>query len=152
MAVAITVRKATAEDLEELLRLQAQAQPQAAEWSPGALLEGLGGCLAAQAGDRLAGFLLYREITPSEWEILNLAVDPQLRRQGIASRLIEEFFRWAEGETYLEVRESNHAARALYARWGFSEQGLRRGYYHRPVEDAVVMKVTRKNISDANQA
>lgn len=152
MASAITVRKATAEDLEGLLQLQRQSLPQAAEWSAGALLEGLSGCLAAQTADRLAGFLLYRRIATAEWEILNLAVDPVLRRQGIAGRLIEEFLRTAEGDVYLEVRESNDAARALYARWGFSEQGSRPGYYHRPVEDAVVMKRTLKNVLHANEA
>lgn len=152
MAAAITVRKATAEDLEDLLQLQQQSLPQAAEWSPGALLEGLGGCLAAQINDRLVGFLLYRQIASAECEILNLAVNPALRRQGVASRLIEEFLRSAEGDLYLEVRESNQAARALYARWGFSEQGLRRGYYHRPVEDAVVMKRTGKNVLHTNEA
>jgi ribosomal-protein-alanine N-acetyltransferase len=149
---AITVRKATAEDLEGLLQLQRQSQPQAAEWSPGALLEGLAGCLTAQVRERLAGFLLYREIAFGEWEILNLAVDPALRRQGIANRLIEEFSRLAPGDVYLEVRESNQAARALYARWGFREQGKRRGYYHRPVEDAVVMKRTNKNVLHPNEA
>lgn len=152
MAAAITVRKATAEDIEDLLQLQRQSLPQAAEWSPGALLEGLAGCLAALHGDRLAGFLLYREIASAEWEILNLAVDPALRRQGVANRLIEEFFRSAEGEVYLEVRASNQAARALYARWGFAEEGLRRGYYHRPVEDAVLMKRARKNVLHTNEA
>lgn len=152
MAAAITVRRATAEDLEDLLQLQRQSLPQAAEWSPGALLEGLAGCLAALHDDRLAGFLLYRETAAAEWEILNLAVDPALRRQGLAGRLIEEFFRLADGDVYLEVRESNQAARALYARWGFFEEGLRRNYYNRPVEDAVVMKRAGKNILQANEA
>ena len=152
MAAAITVRKATVEDLEDLLQLQRQSLPQAAEWSPSALLEGLGRCLAAQIGDRLAGFLLYRQTAPVEWEILNLAVDPMLRRKGVASYLIEEFFRSAEGDVYLEVRRSNQAARALYARWGFSEEGVRRAYYHSPVEDAVVMKKTGKKVLHANEA
>ncbi len=152
MAATITVRKATEEDLQELLRIQRASTPQAAEWSVGALLEGLAGCLAAHQSDRLVGFLLFREIASIEWEILNLAVDPAVRRQGVASRLIEELFRLADGDVFLEVRESNQAARALYACWGFSEQGLRRGYYHRPVEDAVVMKRANKNILDANEA
>ena len=41
---------------------------------------------------------------------------------------------------------------ALYARWGFTEQARRRGYYHRPVEDAVVMKRAAKNVLHANEA
>lgn len=151
MATAITVRKATEEDLQGLLRIQRHSLPQAAEWSVGALHQGLAACLAAQQNDRLVGFLLFREIASVEWEILNLAVEPAMRRQGVASRLIEEFLGLADGDVYLEVRESNQAARALYACWGFSEEGLRRGYYHRPVEDAVVMKRANKNILDANE-
>jgi ribosomal-protein-alanine N-acetyltransferase len=151
VAAAIKVRKATPEDLEELLRIQRQALPQAAEWSAGALLEGLAGCLAAQRNQHVVGFLLYREIAASEWEILNLAVDRQMRRQGVASRLIEAFLARADGDVFLEVRESNHAARALYARWGFAESGLRPAYYHRPVEDAVVMKRAGKNVLQANE-
>jgi ribosomal-protein-alanine N-acetyltransferase len=147
----ITVRKATPEDLEELLRIQRQSQPQAADWSAGALLEGLAGCLAAQKDDRVVGFLLYRELGSAEWEILNLAVDQQARRQGAASGLIEKFLGAADGDIYLEVRESNQAAREFYARWGFSEEGLRRGYYHRPVESAVVLKRANKNILHANK-
>jgi ribosomal-protein-alanine N-acetyltransferase len=151
VAERITVRKATPQDLEDLLRIQRQSLPQAAEWSAGALLDGLAGCLAAQHDDRLAGLLLFRETAPSAWEILNLAVDPALRRQGVASRLIGELLSLADGDVFLEVRESNQAARALYACWGFTEQARRRGYYHRPVEDAVVMKRAAKNVLHANE-
>ena len=42
---------------------------------------------------------------------------------------------------YLEARESNHAARALYARFGFREIGRRRGYYRKPTEDALVLSL-----------
>ncbi len=69
-----------------------------------------------------------------------MAVGAGQRRQGVASRLLGEFLSDVTGAVYLEVRESNEAARALYRRWGFSEEGVRRGYYHRPVEDAVVMR------------
>jgi ribosomal-protein-alanine N-acetyltransferase len=151
VAETITVRKARREDLEDLLRIQQQSLPQAAEWSAGALLEGLAGCLVAQIGDRLAGFLLFREIAPAEREILNLAVDPALRRRGVASRLIAEFLHSDEGDVFLEVRESNEDAKAFYVRRGFAEVGLRPGYYHRPVEDAVVMKRPAKNVLYANE-
>jgi len=86
------------------------------------------------------GFLLWRSLPDDEYEILNLAVGAGQRRQGVASRLLGEFLSGVTGAVYLEVRESNEAARALYRRWAFSEEGVRRGYYHRPVEDAVVMR------------
>jgi [ribosomal protein S18]-alanine N-acetyltransferase len=147
----IAVRKAAAEDLEELLRIQRESSPAAADWSAGALLDALDGCLVAEMRGGVAGFLLHRDVAPEEREILNLAVDPAMRRQGVASRLIREFLRCADNSVFLEVRESNHAARALYAAWGFAEAGLRRGYYHRPVENAIVMKRARKNLVQANE-
>jgi ribosomal-protein-alanine N-acetyltransferase len=45
---------------------------------------------------------------------------------------------------YLEVRESNTAARRLYASRGFEEMGRRRGYYKRPAEDAIVLRLEMK--------
>ncbi len=125
--------------MPELLRLQTAA-PEAAQWSTGALLEGLAGCVVAEAGDAVVGFLLYRDLPGDEREILNVAVDPERRRQGVASRLLAVCLFEFRGEAHLEVRESNAAARALYGRFGFTDIAVRRGYYHRPVEDAVVMK------------
>lgn len=125
--------------MPDLLRLQQQA-PEAAQWSAGALRDALAGCLAAEQEGQVMGFLLYRLLSGDEAEILNLAVDSGCRRQGIASRLMTEFLTVASGSVFLEVRESNAAARAFYDRWGFVEAGLRREYYHRPVENAVVLK------------
>jgi ribosomal-protein-alanine N-acetyltransferase len=136
--MAIEVRAAVEADVAALLTLQ-QAAPEAAQWSAGALLDALAGCLVAVDGDSVVGFLLCRALPDAESEILNLAVDPQRRRQGIAGRLLGEWLSQAAGAVFLEVRESNAAARALYAEWGFVEQGLRPAYYHRPVEAAVVM-------------
>jgi ribosomal-protein-alanine N-acetyltransferase len=61
----------------------------------------------------------------------------------VAGKLIDRWILWAreQGVTdlALEVRVSNEAAMGLYRRFGFVEQGRRRGYYERPVEDAVLM-------------
>lgn len=78
-----------------------------------------------------------------ETDILTVAVDPAARRQGIGRLLLETLFRALSGKSnaiYLEVRESNAPARALYASLGFVEVGRRRGYYKRPTEDAVLYK------------
>jgi len=75
--------------------------------------------------------------------INNLAVRPELRGQGLASRLLADV--WAEmvlaGVTHatLEVRRSNLPALQLYAKAGFVEAGVRRNYYTQPVEDALVL-------------
>jgi ribosomal-protein-alanine N-acetyltransferase len=134
----IRVRAAVETDVPAMLALQ-QAAPESAQWSAGALLDSLAGCTVAEIDGSVGGFLLCRALPGDEFEVLNLAVDPSRRRQGIASELLAEFLAAATGPIHLEVRESNAAARALYVRWGFSDQGVRPGYYHRPVEDAVVM-------------
>lgn len=78
-----------------------------------------------------------------EGEVASLAVEPRCRGRGIGSRLVDAVVseagrRRVEG-LYLEVRESNAAARGLYRAHGFVEVGRRRGYYRRPVEDALVL-------------
>lgn len=78
-----------------------------------------------------------------EGQIINIAVHPDARRRGIARALMEEAELLAKerGIVFLslEVRESNLAARSLYSSLGFEEQGIRKGFYARPVENACVM-------------
>jgi len=76
------------------------------------------------------------------WHLMNVAVDPPLRRQGIAEALLARLFELADapGEQYtLEVRTSNGPAIRLYEKHGFHAAGRRRGYYHDNREDAVIM-------------
>ena len=78
-----------------------------------------------------------------EAEIANIATAPGARRRGIGARLLDDAI--AAGEAagvvamFLEVRESNAAARAMYVAAGFSPVGRRRAYYSLPTEDAVLM-------------
>ena len=78
-------------------------------------------------------------------EIIMIATDPAFRRRGIGSALLdeltEEAVRRHAGSIFLEVRESNDAARAMYRKAGFVEKGIRRNYYHAPIENAVVMQL-----------
>jgi len=80
-----------------------------------------------------------------EGEILNLAVAPAGRRNGLGRALVQHILGalTARGvrQVYLEVRESNAPARALYAAQGFKEVGRRKEYYRRPVEDAIVLRL-----------
>lgn len=91
------------------------------------------------------GFILIRTVA-DEGEILTLAVRPSARRSGLGTRLVEQGVveAAARGATrlFLEVAEDNAAARALYARAGFTQAGLRRRYYARaegPAVDALVL-------------
>ena len=91
----------------------------------------------------LLGYVVALVVDP-EAEIADLAVAPAARRRGVGRALLE----WATGELrtlgvdtlYLEVRESNRAARALYETNGFRSVGRRRGYYRQPVEDALLLR------------
>lgn len=80
-----------------------------------------------------------------EGEIANLAVAPEARRHHVGAALLDGAIRTARtrgvSSLYLEVRESNRAARALYASRGFQEIGRRRAYYRRPEEDARVLRL-----------
>lgn len=78
-----------------------------------------------------------------ETDILTVAVAPAARRSGVGRQLMAALFAALAQESdavFLEVRESNAAARALYASLGFAEIGVRRGYYKLPTEDAVLYK------------
>jgi ribosomal-protein-alanine N-acetyltransferase len=90
--------------------------------------------------DGIQGFLVARAVD-KEWEIENMAVSGPARRHGLGTRLLGEFLdraRLGGAEmVFLEVRESNHAARALYEKWAFVQSGRRKGYYCVPEEDAI---------------
>ena len=79
-----------------------------------------------------------------EAEIANIATAPGVRRRGVGARLLDDAITagTAAGVVamFLEVRESNTAARALYSSRGFVAVGRRRGYYRHPVEDALVLR------------
>jgi ribosomal-protein-alanine N-acetyltransferase len=79
-----------------------------------------------------------------EAEVANVAVAPEVRGRGIGARLLDDALDAARDRgaavAYLEVRDSNAAARALYASRGFEQVGRRRNYYRKPVEDALVMR------------
>lgn len=76
-----------------------------------------------------------------EAEITNVAVHPDCRRQGVAGLLLEALFQEiGKAEVFLEVRESNASAIALYQKYGFRQVGVRKRFYCEPVEDAVLMK------------
>ena len=94
---------------------------------------------------QLHGFVIAR-CAAGDWEIENVVVAGENRRCGIATELIRELLTRAHvgGATsvLLEVRESNLAARRLYERLGFSQQGRRRNYYREPKEDALLLRIS----------
>jgi ribosomal-protein-alanine N-acetyltransferase len=93
------------------------------------------------AGGLVAYLIVSRYV--DAWHIMNVAVHPEYRRQGVASRLLDELFELTSGDPRrgytLEVRVSNVTAIALYERFGFEPSGVRRGYYTDNREDALIM-------------
>jgi ribosomal-protein-alanine acetyltransferase len=95
-------------------------------------------------GGAILGYVVALDAA-DEGEILNLAVASAGRRAGLGRALVEQILDvlTARGvrQVYLEVRDSNAPARALYAAQGFKEAGRRKQYYRRPVEDAIVLRL-----------
>jgi ribosomal-protein-alanine N-acetyltransferase len=100
-----------------------------------------GVCLAAvDEHDKLMGYLICARYD-TVWHLMNIAVDPALRRRGIARGLLEQMIERAgrDREYTLEVRTSNAPAIALYEMFGFRSAGTRPRYYRDNGEDAVIM-------------
>jgi [ribosomal protein S18]-alanine N-acetyltransferase len=144
----VHVRSAEFRDLARLRQIAAHAAT-AAQWNP-VEYENLFASTRAKSRTALVvehnraveGFIVARQID-DEWEIENIAIHGPSRRLGLGTRLLGEFLdlvRERGGkQVFLEVRESNHAARALYEKWAFVESGRRKMYYHDPQEDAIVL-------------
>lgn len=146
--VAPRLRPAGTADLDAVVAIERASF--ADPWSRASFAEALAGGrvrfdVAAADDGTVAGYAIAWFVA-DEGEVANLAVVPAQRRAGIAAALLEGVLAAARAEgvrtMHLEVRESNAAAKALYARFGFREAGRRRGYYRQPVEDALVLRCT----------
>lgn len=90
-----------------------------------------------------------------EGDITNVAVEKSHRGQGIGQALVQELAERAGQRgialLHLEVRQSNEAARGLYNKLGFVEDGLRKGYYEEPREDAVLMSLHQETVPSGQE-
>lgn len=144
MAAPCLIRSARVDDLAFMAAIEHAVFTD--PWSLAALRATLEGVatqvLVAEVDGGVAGYVIV-QVVVDEAEIQNLAVAPGHRRQGIATalvlRAIERAAAWGAARVFLDVRESNEAARRLYARLGFDQVARRRGYYRRPREDAIVL-------------
>ncbi len=139
----LTIRGLSLADLPQVMVIERRAFT--APWSLAMfgleLSKPSGICLAALRGRRLVGYLVCSRYD-TVWHVMNIAVEPERRRTGIATALLGALFARADrpGERYtLEVRPSNLAAVAMYERLGFRSAGRRPGYYHDNREDALIM-------------
>ena len=90
----------------------------------------------------IGGFLQFRRVSGDEIEILQLFTAPPYRRLGVARALVRHLTEHNRpAAIFLEVRDSNVAARQLYESEGFTLSGTRRSYYSQPEEDAIVLSL-----------
>jgi len=98
--------------------------------------------LAEESGEVL-GFLVASHLSP-DWELENVVVLSTERRQGLGKALVDcllaEAAKTNNASVFLEVRESNLAARAVYEKVGFQITGRRKSYYSNPQEDAILYR------------
>jgi [ribosomal protein S18]-alanine N-acetyltransferase len=144
MKTAVDIRVLTLGDLNAIEDIERRSYhtPWSRSMFAGELAKPASLCLGAFEGEQLAGYLIVSRYVDA-WHVMNIAVEPEFRRRGIATALLEKLFDVTDdggrrGYT-LEVRVSNRAAIKLYERLGFSGRGIRRGYYTDNREDALVM-------------
>ncbi|MGH7526606.1 MAG: ribosomal protein S18-alanine N-acetyltransferase [Gemmatimonadales bacterium] len=140
------IRSAVLADAAALVAIERQCFSD--PWSEASFREALSSPwtfgLAAQTSRGVGGYLVGREMAGTG-EVLNLAVAPAFRRRGIGGALLRAGLSALRhrkvGEVFLEVRESNHSAQALYLAHGFRPVGQRSAYYRNPKEDALVLRL-----------
>ena len=135
------------QDVDAVLAIAA-ASPEAAAWNRQVyeqILAHQGGsfCLIAEQEGGVVGFVCFRVVS-EDAELLNLAVQPSSRRQGVGAHLVKQTLQEVGGmgakRIFLEVREANHPALRLYEHLGFELVGRRRGYYTNPPADALLLE------------
>jgi ribosomal-protein-alanine acetyltransferase len=165
----VQVRLAVAADLPQLMEIASHSET-AAQWNPreyqklftsetatsetdaaetGAPESGQSRTvLVIEQDGKVSGFVIGHEIGShqlgDEWEIENIAVMGSAQRNGLGAQLLGEFLNLVRDRSgraiFLEVRESNLAARALYRKLAFVEAGRRKNYYENPPEDALILQ------------
>ena len=153
-AATITLRPMREDDLDAVASLEAVSH--AAPWSEGNFRDAIAAGYAAIVGEADGAVVVYGVLMlgSGEAQLLNLTVAPPARRRGLGRRLLRRLLADARGagseQCFLEVRESNHAAIALYLREDFAPVARRAGYYPPAAgtdrrEDALVMRRTLRD-------
>jgi ribosomal-protein-alanine N-acetyltransferase len=143
-AVAIEIRTLGLGDLDaiEAIEKRAYRTPWSRSMFASELAKPTSICLGAFEGERLMGYTINSRYVDA-WHVMNVAVDPEYQRRGVASQLLERVFELTADDEQrgytLEVRVSNQDAIRLYERLGFEPRGIRRGYYTDNREDALIM-------------
>ncbi len=140
----IIIRKMQPEDLAEVCKIEKDNF--SLPWSEKSFLESMERedtvFLVALEDEDVAGYIGCYCIAGAG-EITNVAVKASHRRKGIGGKLLQKLYEEGAAldtqEYFLEVRESNEAAIGLYLSQGFVKEGIRKNFYEKPVENAVIM-------------
>jgi ribosomal-protein-alanine N-acetyltransferase len=139
----LEIRRLTYADLPQVVSIERRAFP--TPWSLAMFvleLSKAGGiCLAAFDSGTMVGYLICSRYD-TVWHLMNVSVDPDRRRERIATALLSALIERVgdpEAQITLEVRQSNHGAIQLYGQFGFRSAGIRRRYYQDNGEDALIM-------------
>lgn len=142
--MSVLIRLIEEKDLQDILEISALSF--SLPWSEASYIQELSNPVAkylvAVIDNKVVGFA-GTWIVLDESHITNIAVHPNYRNQQIGSKLLEELLKYCNSlgctKYELEVRLSNKAAQALYSKYGFKENGIRKGYYADNKEDAILM-------------
>jgi ribosomal-protein-alanine N-acetyltransferase len=143
-AVAVEIRVLELDDVTAIEAIEQKAYP--TPWSRSMFASEIAKptsiCLGAFEGRELVGYVINSRYVDA-WHVMNVAVDPEHQRRGVASALLERLFELTRNDERrgytLEVRVSNEDAIRLYEKLGFESRGVRRGYYTDNREDALIM-------------
>lgn len=134
------------EDIESIYRIECESF--SVPWSIEALKQEVSNPIAfyhvAAIGDQVVAYGGMRDVL-GEGEITNIAVDKDYRGQGIGKNLLNSLLEHARQRAMdtitLEVRSSNEIAKTLYGSYHFREIAIRKAYYQKPIEDAIIMQL-----------
>lgn len=143
----LTIKKIEKKDIERICQIEKETFTDA--WTAGGIRDSLDlpytVLLGAWLLEDLVGYVICY-CAADEGEIARIAVDVSCRRKGAALRLLEELRAVCSEKGIrkfiLDVRKSNESAVGLYKKFGFAEDGVRKNFYTRPSEDAVLMSFT----------
>ncbi len=140
----MTIESMTADDISQVAEIERQIF--SIPWSEKAFKDSMESdntiYIVAKEDNNVAGYAgMY--LSFEEGNITNVAVNPSSRRKGIGEKIVRDILNRAyeKGvrDVFLEVRETNSAAIALYEKIGFKEEGIRKNFYEKPKENALIM-------------
>ena len=140
----MTIESMTVDDISQVAEIERQIF--SIPWSEKAFKDSMESdntiYIVAKEDNNVAGYAgMY--LSFEEGNITNVAVNPSGRRKGIGEKIVRDILNRAyeKGvrDVFLEVRETNSAAIALYEKIGFKEEGIRKNFYEKPKENALIM-------------